>query len=99
MFIHLFFAAIQKTLQKKKTRTRPSFHKNKKAEIQFSRKKHSCKNFCLHSQVIYGNPVETLEPYFRGYMKENVRINFHHIVTIGCFIGQAVAYFIKYSNK
>lgn len=27
-------------------------------------------NFCLHSQIIYGDLVETFEPYYRGYMKD-----------------------------
>lgn len=32
--------------------------------------KNNKNNFCLHSQIIYGDLVETFEPYYRGYMKE-----------------------------
>ena len=45
-------------------------------------------NHCLHSQIIYGDFVETFEPIIRRYMKIPILIP-NNIVTIGYFYGQA----------
>ena len=45
-------------------------------------------NHCLHSQIIYGDFVETFEPIIRKYMKMPILI-LNNIVTIGYFYGQA----------
>ncbi|GAA2717688.1 hypothetical protein GCM10009865_52420 [Aeromicrobium ponti] len=48
---------------------KPELSPQKKVKAEF-RFLHIAKSiFCLHSQIIYGDPVETFEPYYRGYMK------------------------------
>ena len=30
----------------------------------------------LHSQIIYGDSVETFDPYYRGYMKDSISLSY-----------------------
>jgi len=53
---------------------------------------------CLHSQIIYGDLVETLEPYYRIYMKYQI-ISTNVIVPTGYFCGQVIVFFIKFSHN
>lgn len=53
--------------------------------------------FCLHSQIIYGDLVETLGPYYQGYMKV-VPYEFRKYCTSLRVSGQAIIFLIKFSH-
>ncbi len=51
------------------------FENNKKSQNSASRINEegripaTIRKNCLHSQIIYGDSVDTFDPYYRGYMK------------------------------